>query len=565
MKTLKPIFTLLFILFSCCISYAQSQIFDVGSFGNTCPNGGGNSCSSAQQNYDVTANTVTGDIYLLKREYIDLNLFYKDRLIRYNAAGNRLTDFVLPTGTYKKTVADNGTGVFVLSVRNDSVIVTRYDQNSLALSWSTGVYNGAAAPEAFDIIIAFGSIYFGSNDANGMHLYKLNKNTGNILASNHYNTVFASTEHGLDLDASTSAIFVAGYFDEPGTLNGDELFLAKFTTNLGFSYQKRYNYHLALTNNSDRASHVHTSNDTVFVTGTVTTGSGNVNAILLKYAHNGTLLWKKIIDKGLNDHTVDCAVDNSNGDIYLLQNATNNASVSKIFVTRLNSAGTQQWAHAYVSTDTTASQPTLGYNIHADPNPGGGGCEIYISGQRQDFAPDPHGYVYGLNLLFYKLNRSGAYTSIINVNACNTGGGCIAPLNRFTKSVYYPNYTGGPKLILISDADYSNPFPGIYGWRLMLYNISSTARLTDAQADQETFAFQSDLLLTPNPANDITVLKAAEPIEAVNIFSLTGQLTAQYKSSTNEVLIDVKHFQKGIYFIEAIINKKPVYTRLAVQ
>lgn len=542
-------------------SFAQTLLANPGSPGWECWNGYG---CAPQPNYDVTANTTTGDMYLLKHEYTPIDPFtgtYDDKLIRFSNSGTRLSDRILRNDSYVRILAGNGNGVFVLSLHNDSVYVTRFNQNSLATVWSTCIhYSGSA--EAFDITHAFGYLYFGFNDSSGMNLFKLNKSTGTLISSVNYNTSFVSDEHALEIKASSNAIYIAGYVSEPGTTHGDGIWLAKFGSNLVFNWERLYNHNKIVGFNSDRASHLRIVNDTIYVCGTITRNSGNVDATLIKYSPGGTLVWQKFVNKGNQDAFVDCAIDNSNGDVYLLQNAFTN--LSKIFVTRFNASGIQQWSKGYASSDTTG-QGTIGYCIHADPNPGGNGCEIYVTGQREDYGGDGHGHTNGYNDLAFKYNRSGV-RSVFYYGDVGSGPGGLAPYRAIKKSVYYQFSSGAPRLIMIGDGDYTALYPGMYGWTLMLWDISSTARFANEVINNPASTPNSvNLRLWPNPANDHFILNADEEIQEVKIFNPQGQPVRIQPCHGFELEINVQELSKGMYIVRSLIGNQPYYTRLIVR
>ncbi len=519
------------------------------------------SVCSPRSAYDIAANSTTGKLYVLAQDYHPSLWVNVDKLIKFDSLGNRLLDTTLTAATYSHLVLDESTGAYVLSVRHDSVMVTRFSQNNLAPSWSTGVLSMSGNPEPFGMCIAFGYIYLGFNDSTGMHLCKLDKSTGAVVSSIDYNTAVVSEEHGLEIKASFHAIYVAGYLSQPGTLYGDQFWLAKFTAGLSFSWQKVYDKNLAMTNNTDRASHLSINHDTIYVCGTITDPGGNVDATVFKYAQNGTRLWQKSVNRALIDHDVNCAIDKSNGDVYLLQNGF--TTVNKIFITRFDASGNPQWHKSYASTDTMAST-TLGRSIQADPNPGGGGCEIYISGQHEDEGGDGHGHTSdGLNFLFYKYNRNGVRTLIFAPDVAQAPGG-LAPYLYFKKSIYFPDYTGRPCLLLLGEGDFTDTYPGFIGWMWHLYDISSTARLADQHPSD--FQDQQQLMqLFPNPASNRIYVRSDQNIETICLFNTQGQLIREVVMQAAEGSFSVSDIPKGMYFVRGIMNGSTTYSRIIVQ
>jgi hypothetical protein len=290
------------------------------------------------------------------------------------------------------------------------------------------------------------------------------------------------------------------------------------------------------------------------VSGTATNTTGNVDAVVVKYSHNGNYQWIKTVHKGVLDHTVDCDIDNTNGDVYLLQNAFVNTD--KIYVTRFNAAGDLKWTKVYSANDTI-STATIGKNIHVDPNPGGGGCEIYVAGQREVYGSDPHGHVDGLNIIAFKYNRSGVRTVFYSPGLA----GSIAPLISNTKSVYYSNYQGHPNLFIIGDGDYSNPTPGTYGWKLISFNINSTARM---QSDAEMTSAVQNLKLYPNPASENVTLIADDQMETIQLYNTSGQLVKEIKGSTEYASFSVDDLPNGYYVVKVISKTVVSFTSLVV-
>ncbi|HNR20096.1 MAG TPA: hypothetical protein PKL45_08950 [Bacteroidia bacterium] len=197
----------------------------------------------------------------------------------------------------------------------------------------------------------------------------------------------------------------------------------------------------------------------------------------------------------------------------------NPASVS--YVTRYNSAGTFQWIRGYKSTEVGPGflmQSTQGYSIFADPNPCGSGCEVYVGGQQYDYGSNTNGQILGHNYVAYKYNRWGTFFSLMNNNVSATG---LAPKVSLKQGAYFPNYTGGPKLILLGDGQWSNPSQGYYGWNMFVYDISSIARFAqDATGIAEDSNNQLSIFL--NPTSDNFNVKSNEVIIALKIYTITG-------------------------------------------
>jgi|GEM_PF-4542741 len=537
---------LLLILFNS--SLAQTLVFNPGNSGGFC--GGGQGCPQ-QPNYDVAVNSGSGDIYILKKEF-NLNTFnYKDEIIKYNSTGTRINTWELRSGTYKNIVAD-GSNVYVLSVHGDSVVVDGFSQATLLPIWYQGIYLGNSPVGAVGMILAFGNLYYAFTDAGGLHIRRLNPTTGAIISAIDYNTSFPSTIHAVDIANTNTGIVVGGWTDEPGTTKGESACVIKFNSSLVYQWIKRYNKNLSLTNNSDRASHVRVVNNFVYLVGTSQKSSGDYDAFLIKYTNGGVLQWNKLADKGA-DAGVDVAIDNSNDDAYLLQNS-NVAGTPKIFVTRYNSAGTSQWSKAYAG--TPGGTYTSGRNIYADPNPGGTGCEIFVSGVLDCTGSDPHGYMNGSSYLFYKYNRTGVKT-----NYMGSATAFIGPLKGLYHARYFPAYPGSPRLILLGDGDNSNPSPGYYCWDMYVYNISSIARLSDASGTEQPGIIR----LTPNPAHGEVKIETADPADLVRIIDMTGKVVYEMQPASNTITVTLNSFEKGIYIVQSISKESISNTRLIVE
>ena len=59
---------------------------------------------------------------------------------------------------------------------------------------------------------------------------------------------------------------------------------------------------------------------------------------------------------------------------------------------------------------------------------------------------------------------------------------------------------------------------------------------------------QKDLILFPNPANNVVTLKS-ESLGAVHIFNILGQKIDEFHPKGNELEIVTSDYQDGIYFI----------------
>lgn len=611
---------------------SQSLVYSDGNSGFC----SGSGCLP-QPNYGVSANNLTGAIFLLKYEYMSFNGNYYNKLIKYPGAASRVGEVLLRNGTYKSVQAESGTatnlGVFIFLKVGDSVIVERYNQTTLIKDFSTGIYTGVGSTEAVDMILAHNCLYIASNDINGLHIRRLNKTTGAIISSVDYNTPFAAYEHALDMEATSNAIVLAGYLTNSVNMYGDEFWTIKFTVGLNYNWQKRYNNNLNNTNNTDRAARIHVYFDSIYVVGTCTRPTGDVDAIIWKYTNTGINRWFKIMNKGWNDEAVDCAIDPTNDDVYMLHKATtgyttqinatagnsivtipggiNNISIgdeiycpsiygisstsmpfvigitsgtsiqvfpspaitasafadfnpaSVSYVTRYNSSGTFQWIKGYKSTETHPGflpQSNQSYSIFADPNPGGAGCEIYVAGQQFDYGSDPHGQGYGYNYVAYKYNRSGVFFSLINNNVASTG---LAPKVSMKQGAYFPNYTGGPKLVLLGDGEWSNPSPGYNGWNMFVYDISSVARF--ASDTPETRNDLSDkIMIMPNPASEYFTVKSNSIINTLKIYTGTGKLFLETNPNSSLVNISVEQFRKGNYLVECISENNVKYSKLMI-
>ncbi len=528
-------------------SFAQSVVFNPG-------NSGGFGCTGSlgcqpQPNYDVAANNSNGDIFLLKREYSSLSGNYLPEIIKYDAAGNLLLTVELRSGDYRNILADNN-NVYVYSVHGDSVVVEGFAQSTLNFIWYRGIYFGNTPVETAGCILASGNVYFGSTDAGGLHLRRLNAGTGAVVSAVDHNTSFPSVIHGGELASTSSAIFFSGWTEEPGTTKGNSTSLFKFSNALTYSWLKRYNKNLSLTNNDDKATHIRIVNNFVYVTGLSQKSSGDYDAILLKYSTGGILQWFKQIDKGF-ESGADAAIDASNDDVYVMQNS-NVFGTRKIFVSRFDNAGTLKWSKAYAG---APSKPyTSGRNIYCDPNPGGTGCEVYVSGVLDCAGTDPHGYENGSSYLFYKYSRGGAKTNYLGAATA-----FIAGLKALTVARYFPLYTGGPRLILLGDGDNSNPSPGYYGWDMYVYDISSTARLA------ETPVANDRMMLYPNPGHDVIHVATPGAPDLLQVFDMTGRMVYEMKDANVESTIDVSAWKKGIYFVKGSGEGQEWQSKLVVE
>lgn len=61
-------------------------------------------------------------------------------------------------------------------------------------------------------------------------------------------------------------------------------------------------------------------------------------------------------------------------------------------------------------------------------------------------------------------------------------------------------------------------------------------------------------IIFPNPAHDKLFIKTMSPVNAVEIFSITGTLVHKQSSNSDTIEIDVQHISSGMYFIRLIAN-----------
>lgn len=168
-----------------------------------------------------------------------------------------------------------------------------------------------------------------------------------------------------------------------------------------------------------------------------------------------------------------------------------------------------------------------------------------LGGQQYDYGSNTNGQILGHNYVAYKYNRWGTFFSLMNNNVSATG---LAPKVSLKQGAYFPNYTGGPKLILLGDGQWSNPSQGYYGWNMFVYYISNIARFAkDATGIAEDS--NNQLSIFPNPTSDNFNVKSNEVITALKIYTITGQLILELNHNSNEVSVNTEKIKKEIMWL----------------
>lgn len=109
-----------------------------------------------------------------------------------------------------------------------------------------------------------------------------------------------------------------------------------------------------------------------------------------------------------------------------------------------------------------------------------------------------------------------------------------------------------------TDVYYMNPWPGeglhvsTYDWLVLggTHTWTHTNVLTTSPIGIENEDDPSTIDVYPNPASDFIQLTAATEIQSIQILNVLGEVIFQSTSPTNNSMIYVSDFEKGLYLIE---------------
>ncbi|RYH01004.1 hypothetical protein EON65_48660, partial [archaeon] len=235
--------------------------------------------------------------------------------------------------------------------------------------------------------------------------------------------------YGVSVDPSTGAVYVAGsaYSDLHGQTNVgiDDIILIKYDSNGTRVWTK-----MVGTTGSDVANGVSVdpSSSGVYVTGYVAAGihgqtfAGTTDAILIKYASNGTRIWTRLIGSNSWDQGNAVSVDPSTASIYVTGYAMGSLfgemetiGSEDLFLAKYTSSGTRLWTKV-VGTLTT--DIGFGMSVHT------GTGDVYVTGRS---SASLHGEPYVANtdivLLKYASNGTRVWTRMVGTSGNDNGRG----------------------------------------------------------------------------------------------------------------------------------------------
>lgn len=160
----------------------------------------------------------------------------------------------------------------------------------------------------------------------------------------------------------------------------------------------------------------------------------------------------------------------------------------------------------------------------------------------------------GLELYFTRILHSTVNSEI-----------CVSVRNSLTAPFSFPNliYSNNgyvpeaPSLTLDKQKMYYHQKDGTGVFKINMRNRISVTGIEDIHAN-------TDIKLFPNPSSTIINVIVPNPNEKyeIEIYSLLGQ---QMMKSSNETIIDIENFAKGIYFLTVKQNNKTVKTKIVKQ
>tara|TARA_B110001450_G_scaffold13655_1_gene12854 strand:- start:1248 stop:2378 length:1131 start_codon:yes stop_codon:yes gene_type:complete len=68
----------------------------------------------------------------------------------------------------------------------------------------------------------------------------------------------------------------------------------------------------------------------------------------------------------------------------------------------------------------------------------------------------------------------------------------------------------------------------------------------------------NDVIIYPNPANEILTIQSNNLISPISIYDITGKLVLQNRGNSNEIILDISNLKSGLYLIKSSIENSSI-------
>lgn len=479
---------------------------------------------------------------------------------------------------------------------NDSYL-SKFDSNG-NLIWST--YYGGDSDEQSDgdcIVDSSNNVYligstYSQNNISTTGTHQLNNNGGfdaflvkfDSSGVRQWGTYFGGS--GSDFGHSGAVdglgnIYLTGYTNSTNNISTvgthqtsfggyNDAYLAKFNNNGNLIWGTYYG---GIDNDYSNACTVDSNYD-VYIAGSTNStssistngahqivyGGGDQDAFLSKFDSSGAQVWGTYFGGNSNyDVIVNCIVYGDELYIVGYTGSTSNISTPNVyqpvyngglydaFLSKFNTNGVQIWGtyfggphgdfgydckldsdgNIYFSGDTYSSQNIATQGAHQ--NSIGGVTDAFLA-KFSDSSTLEWGTYYGGDMIEY------GWTCEVDANDYAYLIGTTQSFNNIASSSVHQEQMGG-------------------SWNGFLAKFSDSG-MSQIKDNRHT---KKLIEIYPNPSNDVLIISSNEiNLEGVSLYSITGQLVFNGEVDGKEFVIDVKHFNPGIYIAEVFTSNENV-------
>jgi hypothetical protein len=522
-----------------------------------------------------------------------------------DASGNVFVtgSFMSPTVTFGNITVTN-TNSFGFA---NNVFVTKYDASGNAI-WAKGfggttAYNGGGIAKGIDLDangniyitgiffgdgMTFGNTTLANTDTNQfsmgqIFITKLNE-TGDVIWAKSAGGGINDGPNAISVDANSN-VLITGYFCSK-TIKFDDItvtspynseiyfydiFIAKYDADGNAIWAKSE----GTTANENSTSIETDTNGNFFITGiyyypSITfgditlTATAAYNMFVVKYDASGTVVWAKTAQASgpgsINHTTTDLCTD-QDGNVFItgtfiattlvIGNITLNniGSGTDFFIAKFDASGEVVWAYNAGDNSCTA----YGNAIDADAN-----GNVYVTGYFEgsiitfgtEILTNNNTSGYNTDILIAKYNAGGTllwaksvggmYFEIPNGIHVDQGGNAIITGEYTSATVAF-----GETMITNSQVSVKEMF---------------VAKLGNAVGVVENLAM-TDVNLYPNPGKGWLNIKSDKPMTQIEIFNILGEQIVVEAQQTNEALIDLSGYPKGIYTIRMQMEDQNIVSK----
>ncbi|MBI1836698.1 MAG: SBBP repeat-containing protein [Flavobacteriia bacterium] len=295
-------------------------------------------------------------------------------LNRYNGLGDY-------SDKYNCSAKDNNTNIFLAgyTVKNGSkkdYLLVKI--NALGDTLWTKTFNGLGSKddEILSIVAdGVGNVFVtgysrDSNNGDDIVTIKYDSN-GALIWMSSYNNGSNNNDQGNSIALDNSGnIYVTGQTNvSTSSVSNDDYVTIKYNSSGTQQWVKFYN---GLGNSTDRSISISCdSNGNSIISGRSNNGSDD-DFVTIKYDANGTVLWNKTLDSGMDDRPIQLKLDNV--DNVYVTGRTNNGTDDDYLTMKYNSNGVEQWIGGVVYQGVGGNDKASALTIDGSGN-------VYVTGK----------------------------------------------------------------------------------------------------------------------------------------------------------------------------------------